>query len=460
MYDSIFEYHFHLASVHFIDILLCIILFFIAVISSNLKKSKLILIKGNEHYKYYTYNTLFKVSFALLFAGVYLLIYNGGDTTAYFHGATKLNNLFWSSPIDYFQEMMATPDLYKISLRFTPETGYPDGGIYKEPESFFISKILSVLMFLTGQHYLTLTVLIGWITAKISWKVYELVLYYKISTEKLAALAVLFIPSVGFWCSGITKDTIILIATLYILNYGFELMNKTTKNKIVSIFFILFGFYTLLHTRSFMAFTIGIPLLVAFSARTVRKHADNPFYANTIRVIIFVFISSLTSFIMVTQKNEIQIIMSKYMNEAEVTQKDFLQNKNYGKKKYDLGITDYSITGMIKSAPIAIITALYRPFLWEARSLQLFISGVETFIFLILTVYFFVYGKVLKKIHLILSNELLLFALFFTIILAFFAGFTSILFGVLVRFKAPFLPFFIMLLTVRPVKKIKTQTND
>jgi hypothetical protein len=41
----------------------------------------------------------------------------------------------------------------------------------------------------------------------------------------------------------------------------------------------------------------------------------------------------------------------------------------------------------------------------------------------------------------------LIFGFFFAFILAYFAGFTSILFGVLVRFKAPVLPFLVIILT-------------
>ena len=53
----------------------------------------------------------------------------------------------------------------------------------------------------------------------------------------------------------------------------------------------------------------------------------------------------------------------------------------------------------------------------------------------------------MQKIRRIREHEFLIFAFFMAFILAFFAGFTSILFGVLVRFKAPLLPFLIVVLT-------------
>ena len=49
------------------------------------------------------------------------------------------------------------------------------------------------------------------------------------------------------------------------------------------------------------------------------------------------------------------------------------------------------------------------------------------------------------------SHELLLFAISFVLIMAFVTGLTSGLFGVLVRLRAPLLPFAIILLSLKPV---------
>ena len=54
----------------------------------------------------------------------------------------------------------------------------------------------------------------------------------------------------------------------------------------------------------------------------------------------------------------------------------------------------------------------------------------------------------LKKVKIVRQNEFLVFAFVFAILLAFMVGLTSGLFGVLVRFKAPLLSFFILVLTV------------
>ena len=64
-----------------------------------------------------------------------------------------------------------------------------------------------------------------------------------------------------------------------------------------------------------------------------------------------------------------------------------------------------------------------------------------------ITIRFLFRGNVLNKIKKIRKEEILVFALIFALFIAFMAGFTSVLFGVLVRIRAPLLPFIFLVLT-------------
>jgi hypothetical protein len=78
---------------------------------------------------------------------------------------------------------------------------------------------------------------------------------------------------------------------------------------------------------------------------------------------------------------------------------------------------------------------------------SLLLNGIESIVLLYFTFRFFASRKIGQRIKRIRKHEFLIFAFFFAVILAYFAGFTSILFGVLVRFKAPVLPFLVIILT-------------
>ena len=61
-------------------------------------------------------------------------------------------------------------------------------------------------------------------------------------------------------------------------------------------------------------------------------------------------------------------------------------------------------------------------------------------------------GNVISKVKKIRKQEILVFALVFSLFIAFVAGFTSVLFGVLVRIRAPLMPFVFLVLTTNVFK--------
>ena len=149
---------------------------------------------------------------------------------------------------------------------------------------------------------------------------------------------------------------------------------------------------------------------------------------------------------------------SEVFNEAMVKQQDFANNLTYGDNKYDLDLKDASFFGIIAKTPLILATGIYRPFLWEALSISLILNGVES----VLLLFFsgrFLFNRFRSRIQFIFQDRFLNYSFIFVIFTAFIAGFISILFGVLVRFRAPLLPFMGLLLTVEPEKKDEMQEN-
>lgn len=435
------------------DLMMGMLAILIVVTIGSFQKNKWVKRNPGTHNKFFMYNIFFHVFFALAYAMIYEFYYGGGDTSAYFKGASTLLNLMDHSFRDFYDEMMMIPSDETIMIHFNNDIGYPPGWIYRDPSSFFICKIFAIVMFFIGKSYVTLSIFLGYITAMASWRVYSVVRWYNITTDNLAAISILFIPSVAFWCAGVSKDTVILIAVLYILYHFFSLINGLQKSTIISVTLIVLYSIALFKIRSFMIFTVLAPLLLATSTRILRKYQDSKFLLNSLRlVIVGISIGGLLFFLR-WQSEELAIMANSYVKEASIQQQDFLHNETYGENRYDLGITDFTPFGMLSKSPAAVLTAFYRPGIWEARSILLLVSGLETTVFIYLTLLFLFKGKVMKKVRRIQANEFLTFSIIFALILGFFAGFTSGLFGVLVRFKAPLLPFLLIVLTTQALDK-------
>jgi hypothetical protein len=146
----------------------------------------------------------------------------------------------------------------------------------------------------------------------------------------------------------------------------------------------------------------------------------------------------------------------KYLKEAEVVQQDFKLNKTYTGSKYDLGDVTYTPLGILRAMPLSVFTGIYRPLPWEALSPGLILNGLESILLFYLT-FVFLFNKRRKRIARIRDSDILTFSLYFVIIFAFMTGFTSVIFGVLVRLRAPLLPFFLLLLTVKPLEEKKEE---
>ncbi len=156
-----------------------------------------------------------------------------------------------------------------------------------------------------------------------------------------------------------------------------------------------------------MTMTVGGPFLIAVSIRYLNRFKDNAFLLFTMRFLLIIISSVAFALFLVVKGEELAQTSTQYLEEASVTQDDFANNTIYTGARYNLEITDFSTLGLVKIAPKAILIAFYRPVIWEARSALLIISGLETTLFIYLTLAFFFRGSVLKKIKAVRSNELL-----------------------------------------------------
>ncbi len=403
-----------------------------------------------EHYKYYIPAFSFKVLFVMANATFYIVSYGaGGDSIGFWDGSVKLNNLFWDNPFGYFEEIFQSNDVKNLYKNFNQNTGYPDGRVYMETESFFVSKIASIFTFVTFKGYILMSIIFAFITTNASWKLFELARSYNLHKDWHLALAIFFIPSLSFWCGGISKDTVVFVAICYFLHNLFKILSKDTKGKIKNWIYLLLCLYVIIQVRSFIVAALLVPLLFAYSSRLAKKLENRKFERFILR--FFVACIGIGAILVFFQSS----VADDFLKEAAVINQDMTTNKSYGTNRYDLGVTDYSPAGMIAAFPASVLAGFYRPYIWEALSVSLFLNGIESVVLIFYTFRFLISGNVFKRIKRIRQHEFLIFAFFFAVILAFFAGFTSILFGVLVRFKAPVLPFLVIVLTAHYITEKK-----
>lgn len=410
-------------------LIICIII----ALAIYLKNSK------NPDYRYFIPHFCWKIFLGIAFATFYVYTYGSGDTTAYYQGAECLKNLALENPGNYFKEIISGPSTDLLPSYYNSRTGIPPIWIYKEPNSWFICKLASFFAFFTFKSYLALNLIFSFISALISWRFFLFVRSFLNIKVGYVAIAILFIPTVGFWCSGLLKDTVVYCASLILLTN----LIKTLKGlKISHIIWILVTSYIIGATRSFVLISIMIPFTITVifyfnrNASFVTKLVTRGIGLGAVLLMIFLYSSYSNTFEELSAQN--------LVSTAEVIYNDFQQNQGYTGKRYDLGITEFTASNMLRSTPIAILTAIYRPFIWEANGFFMLMNGLESLVLLYFTLKLF--RKRDKSLPAMSEESRIFFiiCLFSCLTMAFFVGFTSGLFGVLVRLKAPLIPFFLL----------------
>lgn len=430
-----------------IDILMTILWLIVSIIILQYIKS---LNRGKEHYKFFMWNFYFRLIFNLSFCFYFIYFVKGGDTVAYWDASVRLTNLLYLNPENYFHELFQFQGSKDYVNYYNTITGIPPNWIAKEKEAYFCSKIFSFLNLFTNGSFFALSIITTLISSIASFHLFDFLKKSPLfSNSNLSALA-LFVPSVAFWCSGIGKDFIMFTIICFVVPIIFQLFFEK-KNRISRIISLLICIYLIYNIRSFMIVVIFIPFLFSFNVK-ISDYLFRGKFSRQVFRILFISVIFVFSALFIGEYS------SEQRKNAEIQQNDF--NSNFYKgKKYSVGETDFSNVGILKSAPFAIFAGIIRPLPWEALTPGLIINGIESLFIIFLTFRFF-RKKSKLKISAIRNDNLTIYFLYFIIILALITGLTSILFGVLVRVRAPLIPFLILILIIENLEDKNENSAD
>jgi len=412
-----------------------IIIYFIAykIKSRNIEK--------RPEYKYYISGLFVKIFGGICVCLIYIYYYKGGDTISYYESALAVSNMLYKSSDVFFS--ILSGDLSKENFSFfDASTSWPPSYIYKDPSTFAVGRFSVPFMFFSFKSYFIVSILIAWASFSGIWRLYLLFCENYPDIKKELAIAILFMPSVFFWGSGLLKDSYTLSAAAWLVFSIYRIILKKEgliKYSISSIISI----YILLSIKPYIFFAICLGILIwlffdRFSKikSTFFKVLILPAMAIIVILVGSIFVSKVGNIV----GGEYESV-DKLVEKASITQED-LSRESYGSNSFNIGTFDASIGSLASKAPIAITAGLFRPFIWECNNPVMVLSGLENFAMLLMTI--FVIFKVGPRLmfQIMLDNSLVMFSIIFAVFFAFSVGLTTANFGALVRYKIPLIPFF------------------
>lgn len=428
-------------AITFWDLLLSpIYLIVIFIIASSYQKKK---IQRNPFYKYYTTGLLVKITGGVALCLVYVFYYGGGDTINYYESSKALLNMAFKD-LKVFTSIMLGDNSTENLYFFDDKTGYPV--YWKKEGSFFFSRLGVFFCALGCKSIVPMTILLAWACYTGMWKLYLLFCEHFPKISDRLAIAILFIPSVVFWGSGLLKDTVTMSAVGW---YAYSFHRFFIKKERISVHFFSFllSNYLIISIKPYIAFALLPGSLIWLSNEMTSriqnkliKHVATPF---------FISVGILLGYLVLNQLGDSLGLyaVDTVFERAVVVQSD-LKKEYYGGNTFDIGDFDASFTSMLSKSHLAIAAALFRPYLWDVRNPVMLISALENTYILFLTLFLLLKLKIFSFFSLIGKNPLLLFSITFSLFFAFSVGITTPNFGSLVRLRIPCIPFYVASLFV------------
>ena len=386
----------------------------------------------------------FKVFCTILFAAVYQYYYRGGDTNTFFLNIQHVHNLFYENPEMFFKVVFSpTPDLFEFR-KYLGDSTY----IYSDTSMYTIIRIGAILSFPLFKTYILIALVFSMFCLYGCWKIFELFHRLYPHLEKELALSCLFLPSVGFWSSGILKDPICLGA-LGALTYHTYRLFFDKKKLILRVVVIFFCVWLIKSIKVYILLSF-LPAYSFWLFFHIKEKIKGGFMRHLMSPVLFAISSVIGVYVLIKiAQYSHRYALDNLIRTAKDTQNwIYYSSQLQGGSGYTLGNIEYSTMGLLKVAPKAINVTLFRPYIWEAKKLILIPAALEGLISLFLTIRLLYKAGFIRFTKLILTNPEVQFCLIFSLIFAFSVGFTSYNFGSLVRYKIPLMPFYFIALFI------------
>ncbi len=397
------------------------------------------LVTDKVNRKYFIPALTVKIIGALGVGFVYQFYYGGGDTFAFHtHGSRIIWEAFIDDPIKGLNLFLANGEFSGDIFAYSSRIWY-----FKDTQTYLLIKIAFLLDLLTFSTYSGTSVLFAALSFSGMWALYQTFYTEFRRLHFPLALAILFVPSVFFWGSGLLKDTLTLGCLGWITYTFYRLVIKRIPNPIYILIFLVSAF--LIYSIKKYIILSFLPALIIWVTvenfgtmrNLVLKMLVAPLAIALCGALGYLVIQSVG-------EDDPRYALNNIARTAQVTAYDI--RYGWGARLgdgsgYSLGELDGTFGSIIRLAPKAVNVSLFRPYLWEVKNPLMLFSALEALVSIVLTLWI-IYKISIKSFLMNFFKPSVLFCMIFAIVFAFAVGISTYNFGTLARYKIPLIPFY------------------
>ena len=390
--------------------------------------------------KFYFPALLVKITGALAVGFIYQFYYGGGDTFGYHtHGSQWIWKAIMDSPLEGLKLLfMGGKVHFPETYQYSSQIWY-----FRDSASFSVIRVAAFFDIFTGGTYAGTAVLFATFAFSGGWMWYKAVAERYPTLSKWLAIAILFVPTVVFWGSGILKDSI----TLALLGWVIYALDRIIYDRVrlVLLIIVILSFWGIYMIKIYILLCL-IPALLFWIFFKHISRINSIVLRGMIGPLIVVLNIIMAYYILQTVSGgSKRYSLDKIAETAKITAYDI--RYGWGARDgigsgYSLGELDGTFSSMIRLAPSAINVSLFRPYLFEAGNPLMMMTSLEALGLLIFTLVV-IYKVKLRVFRLFFKPDIFM-SLLFSISFAFAVGISTYNFGTLSRYKIPLVPFYLV----------------
>jgi len=389
--------------------------------------------------KYFLPALLVRFFGAIALGIIYQFYYGGGDTFNYFtHGSAHIWEAFNSNFSDGISLLTHGGGEHPTdsSYLFSSKIWY-----FRDVKSYLVVRIAAFFDLFTFHTYSATALFFAVFSFSGLWAMYTSV-FKLYPNAKYLHIAILFIPSVVFWGSGILKDSVTLGALGWI-TWAFLNFFALKRMRVLSIVVAILAGILILKIKSYILLCFA-PVVFVYLYFGYLKKVRNPIVKVLVIPFLLLFFGGL-GVLVADYASTGEYNIDNVAQRAAVTSYDIKYGwgaRTGGDGTYDIGTLDGSWGSMLRLAPQAIIVSWFRPFIWEVRNPLMLLAALESLVFLLL-----IFQLIVKRrMRMVFGDPFMIFCLVFALLFSFAVGMSTGNFGTLMRYKIPMMPFLGILL--------------
>jgi hypothetical protein len=344
----------------------------------------------------------------------------GSDTFGFFRDALRINEWAVQSPGAYFGFLLGG------------ELGVE---IYNsEPRTLLFITILSLVNFISGFNYWLSSCWLSLFSFLGAWQLFEVLSKHFPRHRTVFAIALLFFPSITFWGAGILKESLAWGSMCLICAAFVDGIHKRAPRRMQWVVLAL-AILLLLNLKYYWAAVLAVCTITSLIIRFAPWRGVPRLSVQTVLWLVL-----FAMLILIVTRTHPNFHMERFVS-VIVENHNTIIDSSEPENVIHYNNLHQSWSSLAFNAPWALLSGLFRPFVFEAHSVASCVYAIENLLLLVLFIAWITRPQWSRENHIILLATVVC-----CVVLCVFLALSTPNFGTLSRYRIGFLPFLVILL--------------